>query len=279
MYKQAIVVFLDILGFRDMIREAKDDDAKIASIHTALLSLRLLAGFWQEKGIGDGTTIYPIKCDLFSDTVVMSCDVVTENALFWVLENIVNAQNLLIHQNCFARGAVTVGKHRQENNLVFGPALIQAYELEQSLASWPRVIIDPLAFSHCGLGAEMFGTLQKVMLEQDQGGITFINYLKMRWLMAVNAFNKNAKSATCETPPTVFSMHKDRILRAIAPPARRDIPILAKYHALSKFHNDTIVQICNGYMYNITYTKELYKERDILEKQKLDLRATFPELY
>ena len=48
MYKQAIVVFLDILGFWEMIGEAKDDDSKIGAIRTALLTTKVLAGLWRD---------------------------------------------------------------------------------------------------------------------------------------------------------------------------------------------------------------------------------------
>jgi hypothetical protein len=279
MYKQSVVVFLDILGFSEMVDEAKDDDSKIGSIHTALLTTKVLAGIWRDKGIGAGTESYPVKCDMFSDTVVMSCSVVAPGALFYVVESIANAQNLLIHQKCFVRGAITVGKHYQEDNLVFGPTLIHAYKMEQNLATWPRVVVDPLAFSLCGFTTEKFDALRGTMLEQDQGGIIFVNYLKMRWLTTVTEFNKNGISNKCETPPTVFAMHKDRILKAVTSPAGRDVRILARHHALARFHNDTISDICKNYLSYIGYTKELDKELEMLKKQRIDLKATFPELY
>ncbi len=40
------------------------------------------------------------------------------------------------------RGAITYGKIVHNNQMIFGPALVRAYELESKKAVYPRVIID-----------------------------------------------------------------------------------------------------------------------------------------
>jgi hypothetical protein len=87
------------------------------------------------------------------------------------------------------RGAVTCGKLVHKAKVVFGPALVRAYELEQK-NKWPRIILDD------DLG-QMWGTGIGVLKETDQtldfvwqhwrmdkDGKVFIDFLKPRLVFA-----------------------------------------------------------------------------------------------
>jgi hypothetical protein len=52
--------------------------------------------------------------------------------------------SLLTEMGYLVRGSVTIGNIITDENLIFGPALVRAYaDLENKLAKWPRVVVDP----------------------------------------------------------------------------------------------------------------------------------------
>jgi len=50
--------------------------------------------------------------------------------------------NSLIDYGFIIRGAITIGDLYHDERIVFGPALNQAYEIESTIANYPRVIVD-----------------------------------------------------------------------------------------------------------------------------------------
>lgn len=55
------------------------------------------------------------------------------------------------------RGAVTIGLLHHDEDIVFGPALNRAYELESRHAIFPRIILDPACAELFETGDELIG--------------------------------------------------------------------------------------------------------------------------
>ena len=82
----------------------------------------------------------------------------------------------------FVRGGVSIGQLYMDENIVFGPALIDAYAAEQSHARDPRIVLTPAAVSavkrHLTYYARPHDAPQTREFFLDSDGQCFINYLE-----------------------------------------------------------------------------------------------------
>ncbi len=126
----AIVAFVDILGFSEMVKsdcENKNGNLKFFKV------LRELND--KAKSIAE--------CSIkqFSDSIVFTSPLSPDNykKMIGVLSDY---QYELICQSIVCRGAISYGKHYEENEFMFSQALIEAYQLECTEAKYPRIIIS-----------------------------------------------------------------------------------------------------------------------------------------
>lgn len=72
-------------------------------------------------------------------------------------------QAILVWQhNILLRGALTIGEIYHDENMVFGPAMVEAYELESKVAEFPRIIL------HDKIEADYEQWLTEVRATDDQ---------------------------------------------------------------------------------------------------------------
>lgn len=144
-YETRIVAFLDILGWKDAIQSKEHGSGDfVKALGKTLAQLQWVASHFNSlsrllpkdmKWPGN-----PVMTQ-FSDSLVISVDdgeqgrEVLQTALLVLTSNLINFGFLL-------RGGVTRGEVFHDGSLVFGPALIDAYELESKFASTPRVILS-----------------------------------------------------------------------------------------------------------------------------------------
>lgn len=138
-YKESYVAFLDVLGFKNMVMKKKNQK---------------LTTYFQEvnKVIKDLKNIEPKKnigYIVISDSIILTLEKdnnITRNK--FILRQLCIAvrriQKKLALNNIWLRGAISSGKtyFDQDNNQIVGPAYINAYQLEEELAIYPRVILD-----------------------------------------------------------------------------------------------------------------------------------------
>jgi hypothetical protein len=81
----------------------------------------------------------------------------------------------------FVRGGLTLGPLFMDENTAFGPAIIEAYEVEQNRARDPRIVladgVRDLVLSHTKYYAEPFDSPQNRKVVEDSDGALFVNYL------------------------------------------------------------------------------------------------------
>jgi hypothetical protein len=140
-YRTAIVTFVDILGFRELVRSR---DA--LQLFDLIQEIRSTAGQGDEPPGGDSSEINWTRVHAFSDSVVRVRTYDSdfrEGALFYELLDLVHAQTELAGKGILIRGAMTAGQIYTSADLAFGPAFVRSYDLESSLANYPRIVIDP----------------------------------------------------------------------------------------------------------------------------------------
>jgi len=139
-YRRAIVTFIDILGFREIVAQRSSDE-----IGEILEQLRGIASDGNEGVVLEAGLAASLA---FSDSVVRVCPVDTQRktgAVFYELLSLVFAQAHLAARGVFLRGGVTIGNifFDQETKMIYGPALVKAYDLESNFAIYPRIVLDP----------------------------------------------------------------------------------------------------------------------------------------
>jgi len=203
-YENRVTAFLDILGFSSLIPETED---RLASFEHVFLALRAMldskpdwkdeqiakdllesakreaANFGHELSKGEHDKILSIlekrdRALAFSDNLVRSSPADWAGMVSVAYSVIILAIRLLA-RGVFIRGGITIGNLCHEESLVFGPALMEAYRMEQELANYPRVVLSPPALAlmcveppHGDVGAN----LQK-LFRVDDSGIAYLHLL------------------------------------------------------------------------------------------------------
>jgi len=137
-YKNSFVVFLDVLGFKNMVNSEDEKIEKYLQIVNK--QIKYLEGIEEKKDI---------KSIVISDSIILSVET-TDNQYINIntLRNlclfVALIQEALALENIWLRGAISYGKtyFDEESKQIVGKGYINAYELESSLAKYPRVILD-----------------------------------------------------------------------------------------------------------------------------------------
>jgi hypothetical protein len=135
MYKERYVAFADILGFADIVRMSAQDSSPRR--HDALVKALASAGFYH-PGVNPGDDI---QFQTFSDSVVMS-SAVSIGGLLHILSSMVDLSNRLLGNGLLIRGAITKGALHHDRSIMFGPAFLEAYEIEHKIAKYPRILLS-----------------------------------------------------------------------------------------------------------------------------------------
>lgn len=142
-YEERYILFIDILGFGELIQKSVTDVEVQKFIHDILTSNigdSMKNYIANEKGLV-GVVANDFKVTSFSDSIVVSIKADTNqlNFIFYIMHLV----TMLMEIGIFLRGGVSKGMLFHSDNTVFGPALNKAYELESTKSKYPRVIIDP----------------------------------------------------------------------------------------------------------------------------------------
>ena len=163
-YEDRIVAFVDILGFKQLVNESIKDSNKISEIFSYLKYLKA----WENDGKNDWSikkelyfnpitesitndqeakydVLETTSCTCFSDSLVVSVPYDNQNInerFSALVANLIYIGGKLIQAGVAWRGGMTVGNLIHEDNIVMGPALIEAYQLEQNKAVYPRIILS-----------------------------------------------------------------------------------------------------------------------------------------
>lgn len=139
-YTEKVVAFVDILGFRTHVEESIVDSNKAYNLHEALKSILN----WQVENESNET--FGLKdigreITVFSDSIVISYPLDYKGGLFHILLDLAHLQIQLMSYSILLRGGISIGKVYHDGRIVYGPAMIDAYELESKKAIYPRIII------------------------------------------------------------------------------------------------------------------------------------------
>ena len=133
-YQKGFVVFLDILGFKEFICTKENEVKKVFSIFDFSEKIRHL---YNDKNLNG------VKIEFFSDSFVLTTEAVSVEA-FSMIMIACHLLNLHIYKETglCTRGAIVIGKFYHAKGIVFGPGIINAYQLENQKAKYIRMLVD-----------------------------------------------------------------------------------------------------------------------------------------
>jgi len=162
-YERRIFAFLDILGWSKLIELSLKDKVAMRRLAGLQVLFRLDSELHDKlQGPEDSFRTH------FSDTLIMSWPAPKSDKQSALVLQDLAAVLLQLFANCFlVRGGVVLGKVLHRRDIVFGPALVDAYKLETRVAIYPRVVV----------GTSLRAWRQSPFVQQDADGQWFINFL------------------------------------------------------------------------------------------------------
>ena len=140
-----IVAYVDILGYKDYLKKHPQ------SANEFLKKIKGTVEKFKEKTeqvvFGHAQKI---EIKIFSDNFIMckKLEILEDpshesSAIIEFINELADFQLIILGEyKLLTRGAITVGELYIDSDFVFGPALIEAYELESKIAKCPRIIIS-----------------------------------------------------------------------------------------------------------------------------------------
>lgn len=234
----SFVAFVDVLGVRQMMLTAEDDERallleRLRGAYTAALpDLRDLMGADREAG---GT----VNC--FTDNIVITHPVwpregaFTEQSIGAMVIALTYLQMGFALHGFFLRGGIDVGEVYVDDDMVFGDALLNAYQAESQAARDPRIVFTDAAketylstmdsYSRAADTPHFYHTL----IDIDEAA--FVNYLTI------------AYTETDDGEPRIdlVEQHRDVVAAKLREYANSP-PVLSKYQWVAKYHNMLVLE-------------------------------------
>lgn len=217
---ECAVLYLDILGVRSL------STGKAAQKELGHFEKALTRAFPFDLGAPgaelDAEAVLPAA--VFSDSFVAVAPVQEDleqpqaDAIANLVFEAMRIQSSLVLADYFVRGAITIGQCHFHRGVLFGPALVEAVNLEQAEAVNPRIVLSPNAIEILRHG---FGTrVEREPILVDEDGLAFVNYLQSIYEdpTASKPANlaKHAKVVLASLTKNLSNMHRWRKYRWVA---------------------------------------------------------------
>jgi hypothetical protein len=174
-YRRTLLTYCDLLGFRALVSSGNAAER---------IGKTLLAFQRYSAPLGQN-----VKAEFatFSDLIVRSVPFGFATpqdrirALVGELQDMIFAQTEVLKYDVFVRGAIAVGDMCVTDKVLFGPALLDAYDAERCIARFPRVIINPDLCedfrTELANPSDPYTRRLKELVAIDEDGVTYVNYL------------------------------------------------------------------------------------------------------
>jgi hypothetical protein len=133
-YQERYCAFVDILGFRNLISSLPREGRSHQALKTLLTKIH------QPPQGKINFHASDFRAQSISDAVALSTTTTAEGLvhLFSVLERLTFD---LLFEGYLIRGAIVRGNLYHDEKMVFGKALIDAYDLETNIVKYPRIML------------------------------------------------------------------------------------------------------------------------------------------
>ena len=141
-YSDRYVAFIDILGFSSHVQQSEHS---LAEAEKLVKIMNRISNLWANEGLQrtHSTIGEDFMSQSFSDCTVLS-EAATGRGLHYLLLMVTQFARDLLANGFLFRGGIAKGALHHSKNAVFGPAFLKAYDLEQNVAEFPRIIVDAI---------------------------------------------------------------------------------------------------------------------------------------
>ena len=173
-FDQHIIAYIDFLGSKERMKE-EDSYSSLFYLKVLLEGIKKKASFIKSINFIDDFTT-----KIFSDNMVIA-QKINKDILCDQIISMINLLSLLQFEAFFQfgfplRGGITIGELSIDDSVVWGTGLIKAYQIENKLANYPRIIVSQEvidAYKQCqNASINIFA-----MIKQDKDGYWFVDYL------------------------------------------------------------------------------------------------------
>lgn len=233
-YEQRVLAFIDILGFSKLAQRSSADQNARAQVAKLTEVTKLF-----ERFVAEYLTF--AEAAFFSDCFILSMTPPDLRTLF-VIREVGYLCRYLLWQGFVCRGAITSGALYHRERLIVGPALVCAYQLEQSVAIYPRVILDDETMAHWRnefIESSPHSDFQS-MVKRDRDGQNFLDIFSPVWTTTLPWTEFLPTYDQVPTDPTLFlekiAVH---IAEGLADGVG-DLKVRSKYEWLAAQHRDAV---------------------------------------
>ena len=223
-YSNCYVAFLDILGFQNIALQWPVE--KLKNIFDEIRKRVIAINTDLYKNMISGDTRERMNIVIMSDSIIISAHKKDQDAFLSIIVLAMQIQYFLLEKGILIRGGISQGDFLHYADITFGPALIRAYQLENSKAHNSRIVIDEeLVFD---LTVESDNTqMLRTFIKQDEDGYRYLDSLKFLFI---------CQTAQIEDKCRNISKFITKSLRDFAD----DDNQLIKYEWLKNYYNSTL---------------------------------------
>jgi len=191
-YEERIVLFLDILGFKELIKKSVEDSEKFQKIQTCIKVIRNVFNITQRTKERTITQ--------FSDSLVVSFKITEKGEVALLLNKTKELIRKLILKEIVCRGGIAKSKLIHNDIFLYGPAFNEAYKLESKLAIFPRVIIADKSIIDIGVknygyhpsnDPEYEESEINSLIKLDFDGFYYVDYFSSKSYLSLPIEDKN----------------------------------------------------------------------------------------
>ena len=199
------VAYMDILGAKKYINSAQSEDY--------LNKIQLLYNETIQMLKANNQNIYHlnIKFKMFSDNIIIAMpyqdflhDSMNSIHSLYIMIFVVFFQIVALKYSMLVRGSIVIDEFYIDENFVYGKALTQAYKLENEIANYPRVIINPK-----DIGKFNKADVQQRMLIRDNSNLYYIDPFEYYFNEIERINKKEALKFVVETLKSMLNENND----------------------------------------------------------------------
>ena len=172
-YTNMLIAYLDVLGIKKLIEDNRKGNEHIAIDKIEEMRKIVNTSYNISDSIEEFNYLH------ISDSFVFVCK---PKSIISLIELLATIQTRIINEcNFLLRGAITIGDAiiREDGKFIIGPAYIQAFQLQEDNAIYPRIIADKSVVKQLIKQLNKSNESIDKYLKQDSDKEYFIDYIKV----------------------------------------------------------------------------------------------------
>ena len=249
-----VIVFVDLLGFRELLKATADPQASrdLLEEYSEVIDVVLDVLGKSDKLVFSHWS--------FSDSFLLAASQGTDDweaAIGFATVMVAHLQLEMVLRGWFVRGGFSLGPFYGDDRIVFGPAFLEAYEVETKRAIYPRVTMtDRVLYENMEAlryYANPYESPQNGYVLVDSDNTAFVNYL----YTPIGAEEDRAASVE------VARKHKQVVEESLQQ-FRMNPHLLAKYRWVAAYHNFFVTTWLKDLSDELIITSALIRDRPVL---------------